>query len=180
MRVIRLLMVLAMVVGGWWLWNWHTTRSHAEERDIRHTQQSLQKLAQEIRLRAALGDVELNATGWPQTIDPAWFKGNTPHNMLIIPGAPWVEIARPEEEKLDHPTVRMSLDRATAGFWYNPSKGIVRARIGPTVSDERALALYNRINSARLASIFSTGDPDLPPADDAITTAGEPRAASTR
>lgn len=176
MRLIRLLMVLAMVVGGWWLWDWHTRRSLNEERVIRQTEVAVQRLAQEIRLRAALGAVELNANGWPVTIDPKWFKGMIPRNMLAADDSPWLEIATPEEEQMDHPVIRLALDRSTASFWYNPSKGIVRARVGPTVSDRRALDLYNRINSAKLASVFSTGDPELPPSESVISAAHEPKA----
>ncbi|MCC6659627.1 MAG: hypothetical protein IT437_01950 [Phycisphaerales bacterium] len=115
----------------------------------------LVRFQQMIQLRAATKDVPLNARGWPQTIDPAWFGESPPRNHLVSSVHPWLEVAAAEEADLQDPFVRMTIDSKKAGYWYNPNQGIVRARVPVGISDERALALYNRINGTALTTIYS-------------------------
>jgi len=157
MRMFRLLIVLLMVAGGYLLYSWQEHRRQSEEELIRVTERAVQRISQEIKVQAATQNVELNARGWPVTIDPEWFRGAPPHNRLTPASCPWLEIAAGSEQDLDHPTHRLALDRSTPAFWYNPGKGIVRARVGPMISDKRALEVYNRVNHARLVSLFDDG-----------------------
>jgi hypothetical protein len=110
---------------------------------------------QMLQLRAATKDVPLNARGWPQTIDPAWFTDGAPRNLLVSKANPWLEVASPVEAELRDPLVRMTIDAKKAGYWYNPNQGIVRARVPVGISDDQALRLYNRINGTALTSIYS-------------------------
>ncbi len=128
-----------------------------EQAEFNRAAAELNRLALEISYRSVTGHTERNEFGWPTTIKPEWFEdGGAPRNMLARSDAPWVEIAEPQDQSLDHPRIRMLLDENTAGFWYNPGNGIVRARVPVMVNDETALALYNRLNACELTSIFDT------------------------
>ena len=172
MRILSLLMLLAMLAGGYQLYHWHNDRSVHEDRMARGAETAVKRIQQEIRLRAALQNVELNARGWPVTIDPAWFGKAAPRNPLAPDGCAWMEVANPAEYEHDDPDQRLALDRSSAAFWYNPCKGIVRARIGVQISDQIALSLYNRVNSTRLTSLFPSGDPVAAPSTN-VTSASE-------
>lgn len=135
------------------------------------------RFQQMLQLRAATKDVPLNARGWPQTIDPAWFGEAPPRNGLVSKANPWLEVASPEEAELHDPLVRMTIDSRRAGYWYNPNQGIVRARVPVGISDDRALRLYNRINGTALTSIYSK-EPLPKPAAPADTAAPAPAVAT--
>lgn len=121
---------------------------------IEQTSDAVDRIELTLKVQAATGATDVNARGWPLTVDPAWFNELLPRNMLLAGERPWMEIALPEQAGLRHPPVRQAIDESVAEFWYNPALGIVRARVPLTVSDEQALTLYNRINGAQLASIF--------------------------
>lgn len=150
-RDLALLLVVLAVVGGAVLY-----RRHQREEDslIQRCAAAVNRLETELKYRAATNSTPLNSRGWPVTIDPAWFDGRPPVNDLVSPHRPWVEIASTDEAGFSHPLVRMTVNEQFAQFWYNPWQGIVRARVPVTVSDERTLQLYNRINSSSLPSIF--------------------------
>lgn len=169
MGILRMLMALAMVVGGWRLYDWHQQQGKKEEQTIHAAQRAVDRLSQEIKYRAAMGKVELSIRGWPATLDPQWFKGNPPNNPFAAIGSAWAEVAPPEDCDLTDPPIRLVLDRSTPAFWYNPCKGIVRARVSPAVSDERALEIYNRINRTNLASLFEQTIPESLAIDDKTT-----------
>jgi hypothetical protein len=46
-----------------------------------------------------------------------------------------------------------------AGFWYNPNRGVVRARVAPQFTQRATLDLYNELNNVALK--------DLPPPQNA-------------
>jgi len=132
----------------------HTKRETTSEAKIAAVRAEVQQIEAQIRLQAASGDVEINTRGWPVTIDPKWFAGSAPRNWLLKGARPWIEVAPPEHADLEHPPIRVAIDRSVAGFWYNPGNGVIRARVPATVSDRRATALYNRLNGVALRSIF--------------------------
>jgi hypothetical protein len=113
-------------------------------------------IEREIRIRAATGGVEVNGRGWPTTVDVGWWQGRPPQNPLVPGDRPWLEIAGASENGLMHPPVRQSVHKSQAAFWYNPAKGVVRARVGPAVSDRIAIEVYNRVNGSSVAELFDT------------------------
>lgn len=133
---------------------------------VQVTQNSLARIRQEMRRRAGLADTELTARGWPATIRPEWFEGETPLSGLLTDQRPWMDIATVDEALLTHPIVRCDVSGAYAAFWYNPYLGIVRARVPYDRNDERTLTLYNTANECELSSLFSS-----PPAPDEATRA---------
>ena len=127
---------------------------------IRMAGNELRRFQRQITFRAAVADVELTAEGYPVTADPNWFRGNLPQNPLIEAGHSWVEIAGRTERALLHPLDVVARDAAAAQFWYNPYKGIVRARVPADISDARALEFYNLVNDTSLAGLFSRSSHD--------------------
>jgi hypothetical protein len=176
-RDLVLLLALLAICGG--LSWWQLQRARERDAALRAAAET-HRLELEVRYRAATKAVELNARGWPRTVDPAWFDRGAPVNPLLTDDHPWVEVASPEEADLLHPPVRIALKDADAMFWYNPHQGVVRARVPVMVSDQAALDLYNKINAAALPSIHwdeSAGKPRTttltrPTAPDANTAAG--------
>jgi hypothetical protein len=172
MRFVRdllLLLVLIAVAAG--VVYYQREQRDEQVRIIKATAET-RRLEMEVKFRAAAKAAELNARGWPHTIDPGWFEKDPPVNTLVEDDLPWIEIASADEAEYQHPPVRMTVDDDTAAFWYNPYQGVVRARVPVMVSDEAATALYNRINESNMTSIFwiepppPTRTPPAPPAAD--------------
>lgn len=154
---ITLFVLIASVVIGGVMW---TRAGRTEQSSIDGTRSAVMLLEREIRLRSGTGSAELNARGWPIRVDPGWFKGSPPKNLLLSNDHPWMEIAPPADALLEHPRVRIAIDRSTASFWYNPANGVLRARTPAGVSDRRTTEVYNEVNSTSLSSIF--GDMGAP------------------
>lgn len=133
---------------------WHKQSTQQEQRLVGQAREAVMEIHRVIRYRAATEDASLNPLGWPSTIDPAWFGERVPTNPLLSRDRPWVEVASSGESKLTDPPIRQVLGEGVAAFWYNPANGIVRARVGAAVSDEKALDLYNEINGTTLRSLF--------------------------
>lgn len=127
----------------------HRAEDDAEAR-VERTRESVQWLARQLALQAALGKVTLNDRGHPMTVDPAWFEPSLPENQLVGTAHPWLEVAGPLDKDLEHPRERVATDRSLARFWYNPSIGVVRARVAPCVSDAETIATYERVNGCVL------------------------------
>jgi hypothetical protein len=172
MRLLHIIMAAVTIACGVLLLTWHNQQGVDERKALEDTRQALERLDAQIKFRAAVSgnadagaaEVEIDAAanditttvnqrGWPTTIDAQWFGNNPPLNALVPPGCPWVEVASGEELNLTNPNVRVALDRTTASFWYNPALGIVRARVGPTATDQRAVDLYNELNSTNVATV---------------------------
>ena len=150
----------------------------ARKMEVERVAGDVRRFEQVIKLHAATNEVELTGRGWPKTINPTWFNGDAPTNTLLSPDRPWVEVATSEDAHLLHPNDRIASDSTVSMFWYNPYQGVIRTRVPPSISDQRALILYNRLNRADLSSIFPTGpsktdSSDLLNTNDADSPAGD-------
>ena len=163
-RIGYIAMVVVLIAGSLLAVGVGRAQTDAHERAMTATQAAVRRLNKEIRVHSALKDCELNGRGWPISIDPAWFGHDLPRNLLVDQGLPWLEVAADADLELEHPAERLVTTRADAAFWYNPAKGIVRARVGAFVSDERGLDAYNRVNGASLKSLFGTATTPAAPA----------------
>jgi hypothetical protein len=134
-----------------------SSEQHKEKQALSRVSRDLDRFREALSLRAASDQGQVNARGWPITVDPTWFGSDPPRNAMVSPDRPWVEIATPEQASLKDPPVRLTLDGTVAGFWYNPYQGIVRARVPIQISDRKALELYNTVNGTRLDSIYGHG-----------------------
>jgi hypothetical protein len=188
MRWIRDIALLVLIIGLGAGVIWWQQERREEQAKLDKTTADTQRLEREVRFRAATKTGELNARGWPVTVDPVWFELDPPQNLMVTEDRPWVEIAPEEEAGLTHPRIRMTLDDHTAAFWYNPYQGVVRARVPVSMTDEQATAMYNAVNRASISSInwreLSTDIPKLKQdkladgsskkdGDEAVTTAAK-------
>ena len=113
------------------------------------------RFQQQIHLQAALMPNAGPESEQPASVDPSWFQNNLPRNPLLGREHPWLEVAAPEQRNFDHPPDLAAADRTVATFWYNPSNGIIRARVPMGISDAQVLALYNDVNDCTLSSRFT-------------------------
>ncbi len=153
MRWIRDIALLVLLIGLGAAVVWWQQEKREEQTKLDKTTADTQRLEREVRFRAATKTGELNARGWPVTVDPAWFELDPPQNLVVSEDRPWVEIASEEEAGLLHPLVRLTLDEHKAAFWYNPYQGVVRARVPVSMTDEQATAMYNAVNRVSISSI---------------------------
>ncbi|MEZ6212404.1 MAG: hypothetical protein R3B46_14375 [Phycisphaerales bacterium] len=154
MRVMVYLASLVMASLSLAGYLWHKQSLQREEALVSQARTAVSEIHRVVKYRAATEDATLNQMGWPSTIDPSWFGSRVPTNPLLSRDRPWVEVASSGETKLTDPPIRQVLGEGVAAFWYNPANGIVRARVGAAVSDEKALDLYNEINGTSLRSLF--------------------------
>jgi len=172
MRLVIESLVLLLVLSVFFVVREQTRQGDHEEADIRVLRESVQIIERHLALHRMLDETALNAYGHPETVDPAWFDGDPPVHPLVPADHPWVEVAPRREWSLHHPRQRVIIDGSVAAFWYNPARGIVRARVPQQISDERTLEIYNRVNDARLRDLFTPVDLTIPDAD--VAPAGEP------
>lgn len=126
-----------------------------ETRQLQRYQQAHAALAQlheQAIYQGALGETTTTFTGFPTTVSPLWFAGDLPLNTLVSGRHPWVDVA-PLGDMNDHPPDPVCLRPEQAGFWYNPNRGIFRARVIDQTSENLTLAEYNRINGTYLKQL---------------------------
>lgn len=157
-------MSIVLLTGAMAAYLWRQDADERRQKAIDQAIQSLRRLDREIRVRSATAQVSVNGRGWSETVDPAWFGEDPPLNPLVPVDRPWLEIAASDEEKLTDPPIRQTVTRGIAAYWYNPANGILRSRVGPTISDAQGLHLYNQVNGTNLATLF---DSDRSIADEA-------------
>lgn len=117
-----------------------------DQSTVDSTRAALSTIRSEIGIHSAVADVELNEFGYPHQVDPAWFNGAALRNKLAKDNSPWVELAMPGELDRNHPSDPTFRGGRGAMFWYNPVRGIIRARVPDQTTDEATFALYESIN----------------------------------
>ncbi|MCC6682883.1 MAG: hypothetical protein IT445_18450 [Phycisphaeraceae bacterium] len=110
---------------------------------------ALARLHQQTVYHGALGDVDLSDNGFPQQVMPDWFGQQFPCNTLTDARRPWIDVA-PPGDMADQPPDPVLTEEQQAAFWYNPNRGLFRARVPAQVNDRQTLALYNQINQCAL------------------------------
>ncbi len=155
-NVIFVVLLAALVSMGWMFYRHRVT----EDRNITDTRQAIEVIQHAVNRRMAGEDGPLNEFGFPPTIDAEWFGGVVPANALLDHDRPWLEISTGLEMLEVHPASPMAMDREAAEFWYNPRRGIVRARVPQMVSDRKTLEVYNLINNSELGHLFPKAKPE--------------------
>ena len=139
----------------------HYRRGLGPVADLGTVHEALAQLHEQAAYQAALGIVDRSDAGYPERMSPEWFEGSLPVNPLIQPKQPWIDIA-PRGDRSDQPPDPVILRPEQAGFWYNPARGVFRARVMPEMTDALTLEVYNRVNGTSLAE-FPRPDPDRTP-----------------
>jgi len=135
------------------------TRTGTVDNVVTQTELALADFHSALKVQATTRGVAVNGRGWPNTIEGAWFGNDPPRNHLLTGDRPWVEIAAAQDADRDHPAdpVAFDLEAKAASFWYNPYRGVVRARVAPQINEAETLALYNRVNGVFLTTLAPEG-----------------------
>ncbi len=159
MKLLVNLAALACVctLGGYMAWQ--SYRHQAIGEGERQCTQSLARIRQEVKARAALEGSELSPRGWPMTLQSDWFGAENPTNPLVPIGKEWVEIASVSEAMLTNPPVRCDMTRTLSGLWYNPYIGVVRARVPFLDTEYDTIQLYNRLNRSNITALNVAPEP---------------------
>lgn len=104
----------------------------------------------------------LTAAGFPKTISASWFKGKVPMNVTAPASQPWLDVA-PMGDNADHPPDPVIISPTQAGFWYNPQRGIFRARVVPQFSEQETVEYYNRLNNTAVKTLLRDHAPKRRP-----------------
>lgn len=134
--------MLGMFLAGA-VWLLQTDVDH--ENEVIQTQHALQQLTERLLMEHSLLKASDQSSPMPDDIDPAWFEKHIPLNALVHDNRPWLDVAKPGDTS-DHPPDPVLYDPSQACFWYNPSRGIIRARVPRQNSLNQSLDLYNRVN----------------------------------
>jgi len=147
--------MLVAILGGIMRFN----RLQREDLEHRATaRREVARFQQQVLIQSAM----TTERSYPQTIEISWFRGDVPRNPVLDPSRPWLEIAGMDEADRLHPIQPMAATEEIAEFWYNPWRGIVRARVPAGLNDTDALDLYNFINDSSLSNLFASAGSDDP------------------
>jgi len=142
-------LMLVLVLAGTLLYHRQETEQSVS---LQRVQMALGELQARTILHGALGETEVNEWGFPTQVSPLWFEQDIPVNHLVPASHPWIDFA-PTGDYSQHPPDPVITRPQQAGFWYNPARGIFRARVLPQLSEGRTLEMYNQINGTRLSEL---------------------------
>ena len=137
--------VLALVLGAVLL---QQQARASELRRVEITQQAVRTIASQALFRGSLEESEVSRRGYPLTIDQNWFE-QPPANRVAQAAGGWLDVATEAQSQLLHPE-QITTQRGGCAFWYNPYRGIVRARVTMLASDQATVDLYNLVNGCML------------------------------
>ena len=139
-------------------------RREQSRRSEEYTQvhEVLAQMHEQAVYRGVLQVGEDGIAGFPKDISPLWFPDGLPVNQLVPGSQPWVDVA-PENDENDHPPDPIITSPTQAGIWYNPNRGVFRARVTPQWSDSATLELYNVVNETNLEMLVESKDPSRQP-----------------
>ncbi len=152
-------MVVAIIVGAV-VYRQESTR---QDLDLQAVRDGLAQFQEKLEFHGALWQVQDQGAGqYPPQVMPGWFQGRPPKNTLVTADRPWLDIA-PLEDYNDQPPDPLTTQPGQASFWYNPTLGVVRARVPRQNTDRLTLELYNRVNGTFLTALPGGNDPDRAP-----------------
>lgn len=131
---------------------WQYRKDAHQVRQVQGVHQSLARLQEQMLYRGALGDTPTGAAGFPLEVSPLWFPDGLPFNNLVPGRQPWVDVA-PEGDQSNNPPDPVLRQPSQAGFWYNPNRGVFRARVPARFTQGATLELYNDVNGTFLSTL---------------------------
>ena len=153
-------LMLVLLLGGMLV---HYRNEQTKILKYQQVHSALATLQEQALYRGAMAEVDsAEPRRFPTEISPKWFDNRMPVNLMVPPGQPWLDVA-PPNDKNDHPPDPVITRPDQAGFWYNPNRGIFRARVTPQFTDSETLDLYNELNGTSLSWLPHEIDPALKP-----------------
>lgn len=124
-------------------------------------QRALARLYEQATYHGVMQVHEVRGEGelvFPATISPMWFAGEgLPVNVAVPGRQPWLDIA-PLGDFSDHPPDPVVTRADQAGIWYNPNRGIFRARVMSQWTEAATVELYNKYNDTTLKKFTAAED----------------------
>jgi len=162
MRLVIDSLIVVMVLGvlGGVLYLNRTTEEG--EQDTASVIAALSQLHEETEHQTAIATAVAGRETVVAQVMPHWFADGVPVNVLVGEGQPWIDLAPPGDEGI-HPPDPVVTGPGQAGFWYNPTAGVFRARVMPQLSEADTLALYNQLNGTALTAFEEAPDPARQP-----------------
>lgn len=137
-------LMLVAVLGGIF---WHRHAAEDQIQRVEATQQALRAIEAQALYQASLGEVPKTRWGYPHVVEPSWFK-TRPDNLLAQCDR-WIDVAdESDSDRMD--PAHVTSDHGRAAFWYNPHRGLIRARVEPQMSMQATIDLYNLVNGTSL------------------------------
>jgi hypothetical protein len=157
---ILIIVMLLVILAGVLL---HQRGDQGEMEHVTTVRDALRTLESRTVYHAALAGAEGDGeVVFPRSIDPGWFGKQTPNNPLATGQRPWIDVAPLNDGSL-HPPDPVLQRPGQAGIWYNPARGVFRARVPQQVTDRQTLELYNVINRCELADLPRSFDTSRTP-----------------
>lgn len=147
------------VLGGILYLNRQDERSQMATADVI---EALDRLHEQTRHHTAIETAVAGRDTIVVQVMPGWFGERLPVNILVGPEQPWIDLA-PPGDKSSHPPDPVITRQDQAGFWYNPTTGVFRARVEPQLSEGKTLELYNHLNGTDLDAFEQAPDPARQP-----------------
>ncbi len=167
MRLIVDSLIALMLVGILAAVLLHYQQEQRQLAKLRFVHHSLARLQKVTTYHSALDDFEPDAVqakpkAFPRRVAPDWFGDELPLNVLTSIHHPWLDVA-PPNDTADHPPDPVIVRADQAGFWYNPNRGVFRARVPAQFTPQDTLRLYNRVNGTALLSLPTDGHTERKP-----------------
>lgn len=134
----------------------------ADEQGVAQVQASLDRLSEQAAYHTTVQSAMQGKDTMLVHVHEAWFGETLPTNSLLGDEHPWIDLAPPGDLGM-HPPDPVATDLAQAGFWYNPTTGVFRARVTPRSSEAQTLARYNQVNGTSLDAFEQIPDPSRAP-----------------
>jgi hypothetical protein len=180
MRLIVDTMLALLLIGVLGGIIWYQRGQEAWLDKVTAVQEALRAVESKALYYGALGDVDSTRQGYPLRVDTAWFDP-LPVNLLFADEArPWMDTVTPEEADAFNPA-RIIAEGNVSAFWYNPYRGIVRARVPMQLTQGATIKLYNLVNgtSVRIEDVDWTDPRRLaqlqPPVQRKVEFEGAPK-----
>ena len=152
------LMVVSTIAGGVYL---YTSRAQ-EETQVQAVRTALVQLEKQADYNRTVQSAMAGRDVLLVHIHEQWFGEDVPANVLLDSDRPWIDLAPPGDLG-EHPPDPVASKESQAGFWYNPTTGVFRARVLPAASEAQTLALYNQINGTALPGFEQIPDSSRQP-----------------
>ena len=162
MRLVFNGMMAMMLVGILATAVYYHRQSNRHHASFETVHDSLRLLHEQVAYQRAIAMANEDGAGYPETVKTEWFGRRVPFNPLVPAGHPWIDVA-PVGDLSRHPPDPIILDGEQAGFWYNPSHGLFRARVMAQLSERQTVDMYNQANGAHQQTLANADDPQYPP-----------------
>jgi len=141
-----LALTLIVVLGGI---VWYQRQQQSWLENVTAVQDAMRAIESTALYHGALGEIETTDLGYARQIDPSWFDARPINRFFTDEARPWIDLVDQSDRGRFDPEQIIS-EGSLAAFWYNPWRGLIRARVPAQLSQRDTLELYNLVNGTSL------------------------------